>query len=218
MRRIACFVVLALAAACGGDGDETRSDDAERSTDEPVTAADLEAALLTADDLPPGFTPAEIPLAPASDTEGICNGPNLAARAEENSTGYISAVFGQADTFISEDLFTFSDEDSASSVIEGTRAAAESCTTFELAGPDGTEAAEVAIVPFPDLGDEVVATRLMVTPGTVLPPVEVDVLVRVGNVVIVTGQFGVTIDEGLTERYARETLRKVLDELAARDE
>jgi hypothetical protein len=228
MKRAAGAVALLalLAVACGGDDDNNRADTTEKRAqtptpstepdepDPPVLAPDqAQAALLTVQDFPTGYASVPSTFGESSETEGLCNGPNLVARTT-GATAVASAEFARNTT--SGDgfhvaVFGYSDEDGAERLIASTKALSESCSSFLTPLADGTPAtATVGALSFPQIGDETLAFRTTIndTPETVVAITE-SVYARVGTVVVVIEQNGLYIDTAETERVARLAVSRV---------
>lgn len=172
--------VLAVAAAlvlagCGdGDGDRQAAP-ATDSSAAPVTTARLKSALLTAADLPAGYT-REPSTSPGPENTSKSDNPACAKAFEGfekdgEQAPEASAEFTAGDTgpFLLQSV-TWLDGDAAKQGVAAFRTALAKCDAWTETGTDGAKTMfTLAPMPFARLGDDTHAMRMTIrTPGPAL--------------------------------------------------
>ena len=196
------LVVLALVAgACsGGDNDKALSE------------ATLQGYLLSADDLPPGFTASEEEDDEEEDDEEdtSCIGRNTGnvEPAADTSAEFSNADNGQQ---ISHELEAHEEGKAAESMAEG-RQVLERCRTFEEELEGQTIRGSLSPADFPNLGDETVAFTLQAELAGIAVNAQF-VAVRRGEVISVVSMIvpNAAVDRAVFE----DVVRKAADQLPA---
>lgn len=214
------LLAAVLLASCAGNGGteqqagagrETTTTSAATGENDPPTAVDLEAVLLTLVDLPSGFT--RLPRETA-DNEPLCK--QLDAAAKEGADAQAQARFfgGQKGPFVEHEVNAYSG-DRAAATMRALAEAIDACATVEGTGTDGKAfKATFTGAPFPDLGDERLAARLEVDVGDLHLRGDV-VFVRAGTAILafahstVEPPDGPEFDPALTERLIRRAVEKL---------
>jgi hypothetical protein len=211
-RALAVLCVAVLTAGCGGNQDPPAPNGGARSS--PATSSpgrnDLQSALLTAEDLPPGFVESSLP----SDVGlGAVEGcPLLDTGRSRDVTAKASVAFAgkPAGRFIVEELEQMSATDARESMSELARVPSECGSYTAQAG--GLEMAFSATkLDLPSIGAETVALRItaeIAGLGAVME--EHAVAARHGDVVMVVIQVAPgPADRAVTESVARRAYEKV---------
>ena len=189
---VATMVIVALAPSAGAK---------PKPKAKPVvlTQAQITPALLALADMPTGY--AAIAIDPSattpSATAGVCNGPNQAARAQNQSAAAGGeSEFGQNPTtgpVVIESVYSFPTKAKASAFLAATRGQAQ-CPPYNVATSTGSETDSAAQVSTKKLGDDTASYRLTIQgsrPDTVAGSFDY-VLVRIGNHVVNVAQGGLT--------------------------
>jgi hypothetical protein len=204
--------VAVLTAGCGGNQDPPAPNGGARSS--PATSSpgqiDLRSALLTAEDLPPGFAETSLP----SNVElGAIEGcPLLDTSGSRDAAAEASVAFAgePAGRFITENLEQMSTSDARKSMSELARVPSE-CARF-TAQASGLEVAFAAAnLDLASIGDETVALRItgeIAGLGAVIE--EHVVAARHGDIVMMVIQVAQgSADRAVTESVARTAYEKV---------
>jgi hypothetical protein len=165
---------------------------------------DLTKALLTLDDLPPGWTTPS----PSPDSSAFCN-QDITIRP----TARADADFERGQSFVFHGLGAYN-RGEAAAAMDQERKTLANCTQWTETDSDGTTTTyRVRPLSFPKLGDETLAFRLSAEAAGAVAEVDGvfirrgDVISRVGN-----GQVGVrvaVVDSALTEQLARKANAKL---------
>ena len=201
---------LALASCGGGDGDTpaARSETTGQVSTRPLTDADATAALLTLEDLPPGWSARPTPVDRAG---GFCREFDVTAQVPP--TGRARVQFETGSSYLNHVVAVYRAPADARRRMAIVREGVKRCRRY------ATEGLTLDLVgaPFPELGDETVAVKG--TGQAVDLPVSVDlVFTRVGRVVTVLvhlygdGLVGFRLERPAFEGVARrfEAKAKVL--------
>ncbi|NUP49610.1 MAG: sensor domain-containing protein, partial [Catenulispora sp.] len=183
-----------------------------------LSESDLKARLLTAADLPAGFTPDATateanghittadthcqPLATLMNSDGAPPGATATAEA--------SFTRSELGPDIATGLAAFPAVEPAQNLLNTVSAATKSCTTLTETDKDGTSY-DFAVAPlnFPPTGDAATATRMSADIGGY--PAQVDiVLTRIGSTLLYVADTGLgDADVGLTEDVVQRAVAKV---------
>jgi hypothetical protein len=207
---------------------------ATQSQPNALTSAQIERALLTLSDLPPNAGFMAVPsnasgTPPASETGGICNGPNvyaLAAKAKSSASGAANFINQNTDGPVdSEILFAFPSVAAAKQFVKAAKKQAEQCKTGWSAST-GIDPADpptqwsVELRPIAKVGDQRVAWRATGTGGPDdltrdpdLPGVSDAAVVRVGNHVVVVYRSGISVVIGAGRSELEDLAKKSVGHL-----
>lgn len=225
---LALTALLALTACGGGNGDggdDAASSGSASASPSPtpravlLTEAELQARLLTLEDLPTGFVVSE-PVDPTAEEEepGLTSSdPTCQAyldSADSESTAPSAAVaeFENPDSleFITEDLESYEGDAAQSSFAEA-RTSLAACRTLTLEGAEGEITVQQQSFGA-DLGDEVMAVRMDgevdLGDGELLPFSGNIVAVRLENNVVAVTIFAIGGQLVDTEEVVRTAVRK----------
>jgi hypothetical protein len=213
---------MAFAASAVVSGFATPAATAAQQPVDALTEAQISRALLTLSDLPAdgGFTavPANATgTPPASETGGICDGPNLSAlaqKAKSSASGTANFLNNNTDgPYVSEVLFAFPSVAGARQFVKSAKKQVAQCkqSWSSSTSPDPADPPTdwtVALRPITKIGDERFAYRMTGTGGgddltrdPDLPRIIDTATVRVGNHVVLVSRYGISevIGEGRAE-------------------
>lgn len=229
MRRLPAVAVslLVLIAACGGEEQDV-ADDRARTLDPPASAeapakpegdgdkllseSELQAALLTVQDLPTGYT-VDTSLNEDDEDEP---GDECAARFEALDEGEVEpaaeADIGYEGGFgivLEQGLSNFEDEDDITAQFDSFSKLAADCPKFTSTDADGAETQfTVGALSFPKLGDDTLAFALTVETPDVRGRINI-AIVQLGRNVMYVSQGGLTADAAVLEQAARKGLERL---------
>jgi hypothetical protein len=198
-------VAIALfAGGCGADENPESSVPVTTTTPELPTEAQVRAALMTADDLGPGWTSQSIP----QESTPLCGVVTTANSSPvRGRSGFRKSPTGP---FVAQRFIGFP-EGGAPAVIAELRAAIDSCDTTTT--QSGTTQVTWRVTPLaaPFVGDDVVGVRLTTDDsGTGRPAVAEEVIFRRGEFVGGVAHVSLgELDPALTERAAKAADRKL---------
>lgn len=215
---IALLAVAVASCSSGGDAPEraqtveatttTTAAGETTTTEGSIDQSQLDAALLTIEDVPPGYTEYTDPN--ADDDSSFCEGsdpteefPEIAKAEVQFSQG------GETGPFIFDSVVLFAPGD-AENFMQAVTDALTACQTFTQTDSDGT-VLDVTLSPisFPSLGDQTLATNLTIDDGT-LSALGDFVFVRNGDTVTYIATLGVgENDSTVTEAMARRAQEKL---------
>jgi hypothetical protein len=171
-----------------------------------LTDAQVQAALLSPDEMPKGWTQDPTPTQPASPTGGLCNGPNRIALIQQFGGSYVGvATYGKdfvVGPAIAENLIGFPTVAAAKDYMKAIPEAIAGCSaTWDEADPaTAGRVLHSTATPFTfkKQGDQVYAHRLTTEEETNGQPgrtwINDRVLVRSGNHVVNVNHFGTAAD------------------------
>jgi hypothetical protein len=224
------LVVLAtvvLLAACDGDSEPNATDTTPPGTD---ATGELAAKLLTAGDLPPGWSEAAEESDPGvSDQEsGFCGEP---VPDEENATGSAVAQFAKGEATnpsrLVEAVVAYETPEEATEAFSKVEQTVGTCKEWDLDEAGTVSRFKLASATFPNIGDQTVAVRITSdfktaggsgnNPAAVTGFVVGDVVVvRQGNHIVVLRHFAIGLGQqpdftgADTEPSARRAVEKVM--------
>lgn len=230
---LAAAALLALgatAAGCGGSkgsakpasgppaSSNPRPAPAPASDAAPPTAAELQARLLTAADLPGGFVADD----DTADENGVMSSTEPACTPMTdlmNSQGHPAGTLASADASFTRSQFGptiatglagFATPEAAQRLLASVTAAMHSCTKITETDKDGsTYDYLVAPLPFPQTGDASAAIRVAADVDDVSAQVDL-VLVRVGSTLLYVADTGFgSTDPDLTQQVVTRAVVKV---------
>jgi hypothetical protein len=213
MRRIAGGVlVLGLLTSCGGGGDSTAT---TRPT-VPLTAAALEAALLSAEDFDTSWTtegPETVELGDGSRREGRCpTGDAFTVPDAAVGTDFESG--GERRRWVAELLLAFPSPLDAAAWAS----AYESCVdeTWEESD-DPVEHVSVEPLDIAEAGDGASAVRLLYAHGEGEAPAHDEgvALIRLGNVLVVVSESGPDVASPYDQALLEESVAKAVSKAQA---
>ncbi len=212
--RLSGVALLLVAPACGGDGSSTETSVGASTVT--VTAAELEAALLSVEDLGDGWTTEgaeHLDLGSGGRREGRC--PTGEAFTEPDAA--VATDFeNESGRFVAELLLTFPSPRDANEWAT----AFESCAGQEWEeGDDPVEHVSVEELTIDELGDDATAVLLLYAHGDDEPPAHDEgvALVRLGHALVVVSESGPDVvtpyDQTLLEDSAAIAVSKAQDSL-----
>jgi len=219
MRTRASLVIVATCAllitGCGKGSADRAPSTSSTSTGTASTAPaaggnqlrdeQLKAALLTAQEMPSGFTvDTDEHTGAPNDAKGCATLSGIQPSPGTAHSAQIEFTKGQTGTLVSESLLQ-QDEAQAKATLNQFATAASGCPTFK----SGIISYTLSVLAFPKLGDDTLALHMAGTAAGV--PVGIDLVeVRRGGVLMLVANAGVrTVDTALTESVARAALSKV---------
>lgn len=229
---LALTSALVLTAACGG-GEEGDGDDRARTIDAPASAepaelegdggktlseAELQAALLTVQDVPTGYT-LDTAAAEEDDDDSTTEGGSeeCSARFEALGEADDKDVSAEAEvsfegpslgTVLEQGLESYEDEDVPKQRFEDVLEVLSDCPTFSSTENGETTDFTVSSLSFPKLGDDTIALNLKVKTSE-FDAVANLVVVRLGRNVMSVTQGGLTADVAALEQATRKGLEKL---------
>lgn len=231
--RLMVILALALLTACGGgETDRAETLDPPRPSDTSTTDAsdsdgsgdvgadgalsksELEAALLTLQEMPTGFTLDDSGDDSENTSDDECGRryedlsdagkANVAAKADRDFTkgGGFSTVFA------SQTLIAYVDEESATERLDSLSALMQECQEFEFEDDGEQYSMQLKPLSFPNMGDRTIAVTVTAASSAVTVDLYlVHTLLGQHGQSIATGGIG-GADIELTERMARDGLTK----------
>jgi hypothetical protein len=227
----ALIPLFLVTAACGGGeegGDRARTIDAPPSAapaepegdgDKTLSQAQLQAALLTVQDLPTGYTldtaasdedeDEDEDLNPASD--------DCAARFEALDESNVEPAAEAAVDFeggfgvvLQQELSSYEDEKDLSEAFEEFATLASDCPSFKDTDADTGETTEFTLgsLSFPKLGDDTLAFAVSIKTPDFEGKLNL-VIVQLGRNIMYIGQGGLSADAAVLEQAARTGLQKL---------
>ncbi len=215
-----CLTALLTSSGCSSESQQamtvngpttttTKSGPLKAEVDKPLTRQQIDAALITADDLPAGFETAKLDRAEDSeDPSGCRSWDDLVAMLENAPT--------KAEAKHSRGAMGTTVYSTIAAQRQGTNKrfdtlAAETATCEVISDSSSTTRTVFKLAPLtlPKIGDDTFATRL--TGMSLLGPVGIDVVVmRAGDNLVYVGNFDFNApDAALTEAVARRAMEKV---------
>lgn len=228
---LALTSTLVLTAACGG-GEEGNSDDRARTIDAPASAepaepegdgektlneAELQAALLTVQDVPTGYTLDTAAAEEDDDSTTDGGSEECSARFEALGEADDKDVSAEAEvsfegpslgTVLEQGLESYEDEDVPKQRFEDVLEVLSDCPTFSSTENGETTDFTVSSLSFPKLGDDTIALNLKVKTSE-FDAVANLVVVRLGRNVMSVTQGGLTADVAVLEQATRKGLEKL---------
>jgi hypothetical protein len=235
MRRLAVVtaaLVLLGGAGCARAGSDQTPQATPSASPAPrvLTEVELKSALLTASDLPPGYTEQRPDETPEPESSSQADDPECAklfdqfekgSQAETNKAAEAAVEFAksQAGPFVSQHLESYRDQAVLVEMLRSIREVVSKCAEFTETDRDGKLTIRMSNASFPVLGDETVA--IMVTASGTTEGIDLTirgylVITRVANALNVIVHFGLRkVDVAQTEQIARKAVDK-LTPLAAK--
>jgi hypothetical protein len=190
-----------------------------------LTNEQIQSALIAVNDFPTGWSSYPIPPEQnvPSATEGICNGPNELARAQnKGSSGQGRVAFTSNPSqgpLVSESLYSFPSDRQAKAYMKATTDQASACSApWQTSPPPGapsgtTTRVTIAGLSFPKVaGDQVLALRETETEqlnGQDLTTLTIDLVeLRKGNHVLLVAFGGTSPDVNQLQTYVRKAYSK----------
>jgi PknH-like extracellular domain len=175
-----------------------------------LTEEQIQRALLTLADLPSGFmqAPGVSGAPPASETGGVCNGPNVfavAQKAKSSASGTVNFYNANPDgPYVSEVVFAFPSVAGAKQFMKAAKRQVAQCKTgwSTSTSPDPADPPTdwtIELRPIAKIGEQRFADRAEGTGGgdditrdPDLPRINDDAVVRAGNHVALVTRFGIS--------------------------
>jgi hypothetical protein len=224
-------LILAL-TACGGS-DRAATIEQVDPTEEAASSEELQAALLTIEDLPTGWTTAPPDASPSADPldsdDGtkLCDKPVIDRTQAPASAEVEFSKGGELSNQLFQEVFSYDSRRKASDAFDSIREAIQACTQWETSDESTTSSLTLQSLSFPKLGDDTLAVRMG---GEVKSkPDESEelsfdltaavagdvVIIRENNLLTLVGQIGlgifgpVSVDTKETETIARKALERL---------
>jgi hypothetical protein len=207
---VAAMAVAALVAACTGPRDLGPSGEPGAPPSSSVTPApgqdDVRSALLTVDDLPPGFT--EIPVPDTSGLGDFEGCPLLETGQSSDIEAEAAVAFTDGTAVVSETILRLP-EDSARQAMSGLARVPGECREFTTKVGGVDIAFTLDVLDLAPMGEETVALRLTAQLAGLAELEEHAVTVRHGTILIVTHVASGSADRAVTESIAHAAYEKV---------
>lgn len=224
-KRLAIVALFVMLAACSGGGSgkakpvtttTTRSTTTTTKPAKQFTPAELQAAQLTVQDFPVGWSVDPQQPDPKSQTGGMCNGPSFGARAQTSgSTTEVDTAFVKDPAVgpqVLDSLVAFPDVEKAKGFMLATQQAIAACpqyTTPAPGSPNGAQKITVSQLSFPNAADETIAAR-QASDGAGSVATNADIAyVRLGNVVVCMAYQSVGTDTAALQGFTGKQIDKL---------
>lgn len=231
--RSAVAVLMLILTACSGSDRAATIDPPAAAQENAASSEQLQAALLTIQDLPTGWTtapPQPSPTTPSTEADeptGFCNRPIIIREEVPASVETEFTKGGELSNRLLQLVVSYDNARQASKAFDDIAQAAQECTSWEESDESTTSALTLQSLSFPKLGDDTLAARMggeikskpnpseefsFDITGNVAADI---VVIRSGQLITVLGQLGVgifgpaSIDSTETETIARRAVDRL---------